>query len=105
TTSKRNDREVCMVSNSSNGRRGIPGFGRFLAWATPLFLVSLFSAFAFAQSGAPHAGGEDSLVIPSQLDTLEFFGLAARNLLLLGLIVCAGGVSFGLVVYAQLKNA
>jgi K(+)-stimulated pyrophosphate-energized sodium pump len=94
-----------MVSNSSYRRRGIPGFGLLLAWATPLALLCLFAASAFAQGGAPHAGGEDSLVIPAEIDTLPFFGLAARNLLLLGLVVCAAGVSFGLVVYAQLKNA
>ncbi|MCL2448837.1 MAG: sodium-translocating pyrophosphatase, partial [Polyangiaceae bacterium] len=52
-----------------------------------------------------HGGGEDSLVVPSQIDTLPFFGVPASTLLMLGLFVSALGVVFGLVVYAQLKNA
>jgi len=93
-----------MISITSHGRRGLPGLRVLLAWVTPILLLSLFAASAFAQTGASH-GGEDSLVIPAQLDTLEFFGLAASKLLMLGLIVCAGGVAFGLAIYVQLKNA
>ncbi len=78
--------------------------------ASAAFLVlSLFglSAFAGGVDGAPvhHGGGEDSLVVPSQLDTLEFFGMPASHLLMLGLIVSALGIAFGMVVYVQLKNA
>jgi K(+)-stimulated pyrophosphate-energized sodium pump len=69
-----------------------------LAWIAPLLLIGLFAGSAFA-------GGEDSLVIPDQIDSLKFFGLEASKLLMLGLIVCAAGVAFGLVVYVQLKNA
>jgi K(+)-stimulated pyrophosphate-energized sodium pump len=53
---------------------------------------------------AHHGGGEDSLVIPAQMDTLQFFGMPASKLLMLGLIVSALGVVFGLVIYQQLKN-
>ncbi len=78
--------------------------------ASAAFLVlSLFGLSALAQ-GAEHApvhhgGGEDSLVVPSQLDTIEFFGMPASHLLMLGLIVSALGIAFGMVVYVQLKNA
>jgi K(+)-stimulated pyrophosphate-energized sodium pump len=70
----------------------------------------LFAPFAraaggLAVTGGHHAGGEDSLVIPSQLDTQLFFGIPASHLLLLGLIVSALGVVFGLVIYKQLENA
>jgi K(+)-stimulated pyrophosphate-energized sodium pump len=75
-----------------------------------LFVLTLFGTSAWAQqlpAGAVthHRGGEDSLVVPAQLDTLEFFGLPASHLLLLGLIVSALGVVFGMIVYVQLKNA
>ena len=79
--------------------------------ATAVFTVlSLFGLSAFAQGStgdAPvaHGGGEDSLVVPSQLDTLQVFGMSASHLLQLGLIVSALGIVFGLVVFMQLKNA
>jgi K(+)-stimulated pyrophosphate-energized sodium pump len=92
-----------MFSIASHGRRGLPGLRLALACLAPILLLLLSSASALAQAGAPH-GGEDSLVIPEQLDSLQFFGLAASKLLMLGLIVCAAGVAFGLVVYQQLKN-
>jgi K(+)-stimulated pyrophosphate-energized sodium pump len=52
-----------------------------------------------------HGGGEDSLKVPDQLDTLQIFGMSASHLLQLGLGVSALGIIFGLVVFAQLKNA
>jgi K(+)-stimulated pyrophosphate-energized sodium pump len=79
--------------------------------ASAAFLVlSLFGLTAFAEGtegSAPvhHGGGEDSLVVPSQLDTIEFFGMPASHLLMLGLVVSALGIAFGMVVYFQLKNA
>jgi K(+)-stimulated pyrophosphate-energized sodium pump len=93
-----------MVSIASHGRRGLPRLRLLLAWLTPIFLLMLSAISAFGQTASSH-GGEDSLVIPEQLDTLPFFGLPASKLLMLGLIVCTGGVAFGLVVYQQLKNA
>jgi K(+)-stimulated pyrophosphate-energized sodium pump len=72
-------------------------------------VLSLFGLNAFAQGSAEapamHGGGEDSLVVPDQLDTLQIFGMSASHLLQLGLIVSALGIVFGLVIYAQLKNA
>ena len=84
---------------------------RILLTTVALLVMSLFGVSAFAQGLTPaaatphHGGGEDSLVIPEQIDTLQFFGMAASHLLLLGLIVSALGVVFGLVVFVQLKNA
>jgi K(+)-stimulated pyrophosphate-energized sodium pump len=73
-----------------------------------LLVVSLFGGSAWAEvaaAAAHHGAGEDSLVVPSQIDTLPFFGLPASHLLMLGLIVSALGVVFGLVIFVQLKNA
>jgi K(+)-stimulated pyrophosphate-energized sodium pump len=48
-------------------------------------------------------GGEANLVVPD-LASVSFFGMPGSTLLLLGLIVCAAGLLFGLVIYAQLKK-
>jgi K(+)-stimulated pyrophosphate-energized sodium pump len=77
-----------------------------------LLAVTLFGGSAFAQvahvAGMPvasHHGGEDSLRIPDGLDTQLFFGIPASHLLLSGLVVCALGIAFGIVIFFQLKNA
>jgi K(+)-stimulated pyrophosphate-energized sodium pump len=101
------------ISCSSRAANRLALFG----WATAVLLVTFLfgplGASAFAQGAPPlplpalphHGGGEDSLVVPAEIDTQPFFGMAASHLLLLGLGVCALGVLFGLVVYQQLKNA
>jgi K(+)-stimulated pyrophosphate-energized sodium pump len=60
---------------------------------------------AAAQPEAPghHAGGEANLVLPD-LSTVSFLGTDGHTLLLAGLVVCALGLAFGLVIYSQLKN-
>jgi len=101
-----------MKSISSQSARRARYIRPILASATLLFLL-LLGVSAFAQrlaagtvpAVAHHGGGEDSLVVPAQMDTLEFFGLPASHLLMLGLIVSALGVVFGMVIFFQLKNA
>ncbi len=59
-----------------------------------------------AQAVAPqhHSGGEANLVLPD-LSRVEFLGgIDGHTLLLLGLVICALGLLFGLVIYKQLKN-
>ncbi len=46
---------------------------------------------------------ESTLVLPD-LDTVQFFGINGRSLLMGGLLVCIAGLAFGLVIYSQLKN-
>jgi len=53
--------------------------------------------FVFRQQ----AGGEANLVLPD-LATETFLGLNGRALLLLGLLVCAGGLLFGLIIARRL---
>ncbi len=51
-----------------------------------------------------HAGGEANLVLPD-LGSVNFLGgTSGRTLLMLGLVVCALGLGFGLLIYTQLKN-
>ncbi|HEX2722014.1 MAG TPA: sodium-translocating pyrophosphatase, partial [Gemmatimonadaceae bacterium] len=48
-------------------------------------------------------GGEANLIIPD-LGSVSFLGMPGSTLLMLGLIVCAAGLLFGLVIYGQLKR-
>jgi len=83
---------------------------------TPLFILTLmlglFAASPVAsplhaqppaQAPAQHAGGEANLTIPD-LSSVQFFGVAGTKLLLAGLVVCALGMLFGLMIYTRLKN-
>jgi len=49
------------------------------------------------------SGGEANLVVPD-LSAVSFLGMPGSTLLMLGLIVCAAGLLFGLVIYNQLRN-
>jgi K(+)-stimulated pyrophosphate-energized sodium pump len=55
---------------------------------------------AVVQEGA---GGEANLILPD-LSVVEFRGINGRSLLMSGLLVCALGLLFGLVVFTGLKN-
>ncbi|WP_341729137.1 sodium-translocating pyrophosphatase [Brooklawnia sp.] len=48
-------------------------------------------------------GGEASLVLPD-FSSVSFFGLQGNHLLMLGLLVCAAGLVFGLVTYNRLRD-
>ena len=60
-------------------------------------------AVPVTQEAPRHAGGEANLVLPD-LGTVEFHGINARTLLMSGLVVCMGGLAFGLVIFTRLKN-
>ncbi|MBN8525660.1 MAG: sodium-translocating pyrophosphatase, partial [Planctomycetes bacterium] len=65
------------------------------------------AAAAAAPAAAAHTGGgEANLVLPSLSDTslATFMGMSGHTLLMFGLIVCALGFVFGLVVYGKVKN-
>ena len=71
-----------------------------------MFAALVLGALAFtvtplaaAQPDAPghHAGGEANLVLPD-LSTVSFLGTDGHTLLLAGLVVCALGLAFGLVI-------
>ena len=74
--------------------------------AASLALVAVGSTSALAQThgeGAPHRGGESSLVLPD-LSTVSFMGVNGHSLLLIGLLVSFLGMVFGLIIYMQLKK-
>jgi K(+)-stimulated pyrophosphate-energized sodium pump len=63
----------------------------------------LLPAFAHAQETP---GGEASLVLPDlkSVNFANFFNLNGHDLLSIGLLFCAAGLLFGLVIFVQLKN-
>ena len=79
--------------------------------AAVLLLVSLAASPAAAQPPEPAqsapaahaAGGEANLVLPD-LGLVEFNGINGRTLLMTGLVVCALGLAFGMVIFVQLRN-
>ncbi|HUP64657.1 MAG TPA: sodium-translocating pyrophosphatase, partial [Thermoanaerobaculia bacterium] len=55
---------------------------------------------------APHPvehRSEADLILPD-LSSVEFLGVSGQTLLLWGLVVCVGGLLFGLAIYRQLKD-
>jgi K(+)-stimulated pyrophosphate-energized sodium pump len=110
---------LCTQAPALRFRAGLPasaagaGAGRICSFASSaralpwmrllqsLVFLALFAVSAAAQQ--PH-GGEASLVLPD-FDQATFLGdLGGRTLLMLGLIVCALGLVFGLLTYKQLRD-
>jgi K(+)-stimulated pyrophosphate-energized sodium pump len=93
-----------MMLSRSAFRRAVsfvlPLLAGLLAGGLPL------SALLAQESAGParHAGGEAALVLPDLGQATFIGGISGRTLLLLGLVVCALGLAFGLQIYNQLKN-
>lgn len=70
-----------------------------------LLAVALVCLLAFAPAAlaVEGGGGEASLVLP-ELDQVSFHGISGSLLLSLGLIVCALGLLFGLVIFYELRG-
>jgi K(+)-stimulated pyrophosphate-energized sodium pump len=106
-------RQVVGLAGGSADMRKISaaikqGAGAFLnrRYRTAAALLGLLlPTFAYGQ--AEHAGGgEASLTLPdlTSVSFANFFGLNGHALLSIGLLFCAAGLLFGLVIYVQLKN-
>jgi K(+)-stimulated pyrophosphate-energized sodium pump len=59
--------------------------------------------FAQLQAPAHRPGGEANLIIPD-LSSVNFLGMPGSTLLMVGLLVCAAGLLFGLIIYRQLER-
>ncbi|HEX2328067.1 MAG TPA: sodium-translocating pyrophosphatase [Candidatus Angelobacter sp.] len=103
---------------------------RILAPIAIVFMVALaISSFAYGQAAAPaaqptatdhaqtapaqpetpnaqarHAAGEAGLILPDMRSVNFLGGIDGFRLLSIGLIFCALGLLFGLMIYVQLKN-
>jgi K(+)-stimulated pyrophosphate-energized sodium pump len=71
--------------------------------ALPALVAAAVLCLMAAPALAAGGGGEASLVVPD-LGTVTFGGISGRALLAWGLVVCALGLVFGIVIYGQLKN-
>src|SRR5436305_10842760 len=72
------------------------------ALATPV-VTPLLAQVGAAASPSSAGGVDASLVIPD-LSQLNFLGVNGHTLLMSGLVVCALGLLFGLMIYTRLKN-
>ncbi|MBI3447321.1 MAG: sodium-translocating pyrophosphatase [Acidobacteria bacterium] len=76
-----------------------------LAAAVVLLAISSVSPALAAEGAAGHKpGGEANLVLPDLSQVRFLGGIDGHTLLLSGLVVCALGLAFGMVIYNQLKN-
>src|SRR3972149_2251474 len=75
---------------------------KMIAALSILALAALAAEPALA-AAPQHGGGEASLQVPD-LGQVTFQGMNGRDLLMTGLLVCALGLLFGLVIYTQLKR-
>jgi len=75
------------------------------AAALVALLFPLASQIAHAQPEHAGGGGEANLILPDlKTPAVSFFGMNGHDLLMWGLLFCAGGLIFGLAIYVQLKN-
>jgi K(+)-stimulated pyrophosphate-energized sodium pump len=66
-----------------------------------MIALSVFPFLGMLQE-ATRAGGEANLILPD-LASQQFLGMTGRALLMSGLVVCALGLGFGLMISARLK--
>lgn len=74
-------------------------------WALFAVLALVLTGCGGGGSGGdtPHIGGEANLQLPD-FSLLQVYGMSGRTLLAFGLVICAFGLIFGVVTYAQLKR-
>ncbi len=53
---------------------------------------------------APQARADEAKLVLPDLDSVHFLGISGRSLLMIGLVICALGLVFGMSIYAQLKK-
>jgi K(+)-stimulated pyrophosphate-energized sodium pump len=71
---------------------------------TVVLAVSAGPAAAQTPAQGHEAGGEAALVLPDLHQATFLGGINGHSLLVWGLVICAFGLLFGLLIYTQLKN-
>ncbi len=95
------------TARSLKPHQALPPLSRTPLTLLSLFLISVLSCLsAVALGQEKHGGGEASLVVPSLYDTqtASFFGTSGAMLLMIGLLISALGLAFGLSIMTQLKK-
>ena len=72
--------------------------------ASVFTLILICAAMALAQPAGESAQGEASLKLPDLSDVTFLGGIDGHKLLMIGLLFCAFGLLFGLVIFTKLKN-
>jgi K(+)-stimulated pyrophosphate-energized sodium pump len=72
--------------------------------ATVVFTLVAHPLAAQAPAQGHEAGGEAALVLPDLHQATFLGGIDGHSLLVWGLLICALGLLFGLLIYTQLKN-
>jgi K(+)-stimulated pyrophosphate-energized sodium pump len=67
-------------------------------------LSALPSLLASMLQETPVAGGGEANLILPDLSSVTMLGIDGRSLLMMGLLVCAAGLGFGMWVYTRLRN-
>jgi K(+)-stimulated pyrophosphate-energized sodium pump len=102
-----------LATSAFQGRRILTGLvNGFMNGFMKGFLKKTLAVTALLTVGAttalaqPEAGGEASLKLPD-LSSVSFLGkwaIDGHNLLLIGILFCFLGLTFGMVIYLRLKN-
>jgi K(+)-stimulated pyrophosphate-energized sodium pump len=84
---------------ASAGRR----FAKRRFAKTSAVLAALLLTVGQALAQTDEAGGEAALKLPD-LSSVSFLGMNGHNLLMIGLLFCVFGLSFGMAIFMRLKN-
>src|SRR5499426_3613287 len=67
-------------------------------------LAAAPDALAAAPAQGQHAGGGEASLIVPDLGQVPVGGMNGRSLLMVGLVVCALGLLFGIVIFKQMQG-
>ena len=91
---------ILNIRGGANSLRSAKRFTLSLLFTISVVMLNALTTFAQSHKG----GGEANLVLPD-LSTVSFLnGINGHTLLLIGLVVSALGMAFGLMIFNQLKN-
>ena len=96
---------LASLAFQGRGTARLAGVIRFAGVRTLSALAAFFTAGMGTAMAQPEAGGEAALKLPNLRDVSFLNGrMDGHNLLLIGILFCIFGLSFGLAIYMRLKN-
>jgi K(+)-stimulated pyrophosphate-energized sodium pump len=92
-----------MIANSKTWLAAVCVAGLMVMCGAPVVALAQGAVPPAAQTPAAPAGGEANLILPD-LSQVSFMGIDGHSLLLVGVLISALGMLFGLLINRQLKN-